>query len=269
VELVQAIVLGIVQGATEFLPISSSGHLVLVPALLGWEAFAGNIAFDVLLHAGSLIAVLIYFRSDFARMITSVFSKDAELADDRHLAWLIVIGTFVTGAIGLAFDDFFESLFHSTAWVGLFLLVTSAILVAAEKLSSVRTERPEKMGVSHAIMIGLAQAAAIAPGISRSGATISAGLGTGLTRPQAARFSFLLSAPIILLATAKTAYDAIGQASTLPGLVPSVAGFLAAAVSGYAAIAWLLSYLRNRSLYPFAVYTAIVGTAVVIWQVAL
>lgn len=268
-ELVQAIVLGVVQGATEFLPISSSGHLVLVPAILGWETFAGNIAFDVLLHGGSLVAVLIYFRSDFARMIASVFSRDVSLAEDRHLAGLIVIGTFVTGAIGLAFDDFFESLFHSTIWVGLFLFATSAILVTAEKLSSVRTERPEQMGISQAVMIGLAQAAAIAPGISRSGATISAGLGTGLTRPQAARFSFLLSAPIILLATAKTAYDAMGQASTLPGFLPSVAGFLAAAISGYAAIAWLISYLRSRSLYPFAVYTAIVGTAVVIWQVAL
>lgn len=267
-QVLQALVLGIVQGIAEFLPISSSGHLVLVPAIFGWEEFAGNVAFDVLLHAASLTAVVVYFRHDLWNMVLAVFSRGEARAADRRLAWLIVAGTFVTGVIGLAFDDFFESLFHSPLWTGVFLLVTAVFLTAAEKLSHVRTI-PEHMTLRQALLISLAQAAAIAPGISRAGATISAGLTVGLTRDQAARFSFLLSTPIILLATAKTAYDALSEASTMPTPTACVVGFTASALASYAAIAWLLSYLKNRPLYPFAVYTACVGTAIIVWQVAV
>lgn len=268
-EVLQAFVLGVVQGVAEFLPISSSGHLVLVPAVFGWEEFAGNVAFDVLLHAASLSAVIVYFRHDLWRMVRAVLSSGTELALERRLAWLIVAGTAVTGVIGLAFDDFFESLFHSPLWTGVFLLVTATFLTLAEKLSRVPSHRPETMTLRQALLIGLAQGAAIAPGISRSGATISTGLATGLSREQAARFSFLLSTPIILLATAKTAFDALSEGSTLPGLTACGVGFLASAVASYLAIAWLLGYLKSRSLYPFAVYTALVGTMVIVWQVAL
>jgi undecaprenyl-diphosphatase len=269
VEVLQALVLGIVQGIAEFLPISSSGHLVLVPAILGWEEFAGNVAFDVLLHAASLTAVVLYFRRDLAELVLAVFSTGPQRAVQRRLAWLIVAGTFVTGVIGLAFDDFFESLFHSTLWTGVFLLVTATFLTLAEKLLHVRTEGLQKMRLRDALLIGLAQAAAIAPGISRAGATISAGLATGLSREQAARFSFLLSTPIILLATGKTAFDAMSEGSSLPTLLACVVGFTASAIASYFAIAWLLGYLKNRSLYPFAVYTAVIGTAVILWQIAL
>lgn len=268
-EVLQAFVLGVVQGIAEFLPISSSGHLVLVPAVFGWEEFAGNVAFDVLLHAASLSAVIVYFRHDLWRMVLAVLSSGTELAAERRLAWLIVAGTFVTGVIGLAFDDFFESLFHSPLWTGVFLLVTATFLTLAERLSRVPSHRPETMSLRQALFIGLAQGAAIAPGISRAGATISAGLATGLSREQAARFSFLLSTPIILLATAKTAFDALSEGSTLPGLTACIVGFAASAVASYLAIAWLLGYLKNRSLYPFAIYTALVGTIVIVWQVAL
>lgn len=268
-EVVQALILGIVQGVAEFLPISSSGHLVLVPAALGWDDFAGNLAFDVLLHAGSLLAIVAYFRADLARMAVALISRGADLRDDRRLAWYIVAGTGVTGAIGLAFDDLFESLFHEPLWTGVFLLVTAVLLTVSERLTHVRTPRPEGLRLHHALLIGLAQAAAIAPGISRSGATISTGLFCGLDRAQAARFSFLLSTPIITLATIKTLADAVGEHSTLPGLFACVVGFTASAIASYAAIAWLLGYLRTRPLYPFAVYTAILGTIVIIWQTAL
>jgi undecaprenyl-diphosphatase len=269
VQVVQAIVLGIVQGIAEFLPISSSGHLVLVPAILGWEDFAGNLAFNVLVHAASLTAVVTYFRHDLWQMVLAFFSRTQERATDRKLAWLIIAGTFVTGSIALLFNDFFESLFEAPIYAGGFLIVTAVILTSAEKLTHVRTDRAEDMNLRQALFVGLAQAVAIMPGISRAGATISAGLAAGLTRAQAARFSFLLSTPIILLATIKELYDAVTHGSSLPSLWACIAGFIAAAVSSYFAIAWLLAYLRNRSLYPFAVYTAILGTIIIIWQVAL
>lgn len=269
-ELIQAAVLGVIQGIAEFLPISSSGHLVIVPALFGWEEFAANITFNVVVHVGTLVAVFAHFWSDLLDMTLSAFSRDPARADKRRLAWLVVAGTFVTGVIGLAFDDFFESLFSQTVWVGVFLVCTAAILFAAEKLSTQRLHAPERMSWPQALWIGLAQGLAIMPGISRAGATISAGLLAGLDRAQAARYSFLLSAPIILLASAKTIWDAIAEpVGALPSLGASIAGFVAAAIAGYVSIAWLLDYLKNRSLYPFAVYTAVVGTAVVVWQLAL
>jgi undecaprenyl-diphosphatase len=270
VELIQAVVLGVVQGIAEFLPISSSGHLVIVPELFGWQEFAGNVSFDVLLHLGTLVAVFAYFWSDLWRLLMAAFSSDPDKAADKRLAWLVVAGTFITGVIGLAFDDFFKSLFDRVIWVGLFLMVTSVILVVAERLSTKRFDAPERMTWLQASLIGLAQGFAIMPGISRSGSTISAGLLTGLDREQAARFSFLLSAPIILLASGKTAYDAISSgASSLPSLPVSIAAFAASAIAGYVSIAWLLNYLKKRSLYPFAVYTALVGAAVVAWQLWL
>ncbi len=268
-EIIQAFVLGAIQGMTEFLPISSSGHLVIVPAVFGWEQFSGNIAFDVLLHAASLMAIVVYFRRDLWNMVLAVFSTGDARASDRRLAWLIVAGTFVTGVIGLSFDDFFESLFSSVLWTGVFLLVTSVFLTFADRLAAMNTKRPESMTVAQAAFVGLAQAAAIAPGISRSGATISAGLLIGLPREQAARFSFLLSTPIIFLATAKTAVDAITEGSTLPGLTACAVGFGASAIASYLAIAWLLGYLKNHSLRPFAIYTALMGTAVITWQIVL
>ena len=184
-EVVQAVVLGIVQGIAEFLPISSSGHLVIVPAIFGWERFAGNLAFNVLVHFASLTAVVTYFRRDLWQMVLAVFSRGPKRATDRRLAWLIVAGTFVTGVIALLFNDFFESLFASPVYTGVLLLVTAVILTAAERLTHVRMERPERMSLGQALFIGLAQAVAIAPGISRAGATISAGLAAGLSREQA------------------------------------------------------------------------------------
>lgn len=263
-DVMQAFVLGIVQGAAEFLPVSSSGHLVLVPAVFGWDE--PSIGFDVLLHLATLVAVVVYFRRDLLLMVKAFFSRGPALQTERRLAWLIIVATIPTGIIGLAFNDFFESLFTSITYVGVFLLVTAAFLALAERLSRKSLHDPATMGWKQAVAIGVAQGMAIAPGISRAGATMAAGLGIGLDREQAARFSFLLSVPIILLAGGKTAVDVVIHNEPFPGIAVCIVGFLAAAISGYAVIAGLLSWLRRRSLLVFSAYCAIVGTAVLVWQ---
>lgn len=272
--LLQAIVLGIVQGVAEFLPISSSGHLVIVPAVFGWEE--PTLAFDVLLHVATLLALLWYFRRDFGRMAVSLVSREKGRSSDRRLVGLLALGTIATAVLYLAFDDVLDAILDPSGdpgrdatrlvVVGVLLCVTAAALLAAEHLSRLSRHDPAELRWWQAALIGLAQGAAIAPGISRSGATIVAGLLTGLDREQAARFSFLLSVPAVLGATLKTVLDALGGGVTLPPLGVSIAGFLTAAVTGYLAIAGLLAYLKNRSLHLFAAYAATVGIAVVIWQ---
>ena len=261
-EFIRAIILGTVQGLAEFLPISSSGHLRLIEEGLGWDEF--GLAFDTVLHVATLLAVLIYFRKDVANMLGAMFSKDPLKAHDRRLAWLIVLATIPTGIIGLIGNDWFVS--ADLIWVGVAFLITSATLTLAEKLSVKRLHDPEALGKGKATLIGIAQGFAIMPGLSRSGATMAAGLGLGLDREQAARFSFLLSAPIILLAGMKQSLDVIQGDATLPSVAATVAGFIAAAVTGYLAIAGLMRFIRDRTFYPFAVYTAILGTSVIIWQ---
>ena len=263
--LLQGVVLGLVQGATEFLPVSSSGHLVIVPALFGWEA--PPVAFDVLLHLGTLVAVLSYFRRDFWEIVRGLVTRGDEHLTGRRLGWLLVAGTVPTAIIGLVFDDLFESLFAEVLYVGIFLLVTAVILTAAERLSLKSSHDPTEMRWWQAALVGVAQGAAIAPGISRSGATIAAGLGLGLDREQAARFSFLLSVPAIALASAWALVSLVSGETEMPGLATSAAGFLAAAASGYVAIAGLLAYFKRRTLYPFAVYCVIAGMAVIAWQI--
>ncbi len=263
-EIVRAFILGVVQGVAEFLPISSSGHLVIAQEILGGHGF--DLAFDVLLHVGTLVAVIVYFWRDYLEMALGVLGRGEDVARQRRLVGLLIVATGVTGAIGLAGNDFFESLFESPAWVGVFLLVTATFLTIAERLSSKAGHDAASMSWVRAALIGAAQGMAIAPGISRSGATIAGGLGVGLDREQAARFSFLLSGPIILLAAAKTAFDLVQTPEPLPGAVALVVGFVTAAVTGYAAIAGLLAYLRKRSLYVFALYTAAAGVAVIVWQ---
>jgi undecaprenyl-diphosphatase len=263
--LFQSVVLGLVQGATEFLPVSSSGHLVIVPAIFGWEV--PPVAFDVLLHLGTLVAVITYFRHELSEVVLGLVTRGDERAAARRLGWLLIAGTIPTAIIGLAFDDLFESLFTEVLFVGVFLLVSAVILTAAERLSRKDVHDTAHLRWWQAALIGVAQGAAIAPGISRSGATMAAGLGLGLDREQAARFSFLLSVPAIALASVWALGGVLSGEGSMPDLIVSLAGFLVAAISGYVAIAALLAYLKRRTLYPFAVYCAVVGVAVVAWQV--
>lgn len=264
----QALILGLIQGLTEFLPISSSAHLVLAPWAFGWPA--PGLEFDTILHWGTLIAVLIYFRRDWIRVIAgfvlSLRSRGpwstrpgGRLADpDSRLAWWVVIGTVPAAVIGYLFEDFFQSLFNSPTAVGGFLLVTALILALSERLGR-QTRALGQMTVWDVLIIGLAQAVAIAPGISRSGATIAAGLGRGLQRDVAARFSFLLATPAILGA-GLLQMVAIVQAGNLTERMPLLlVGFLAAAVSGYLSIHYLLAYLRRGKLYLFAGYCLVLA----------
>lgn len=261
--ILQSILLGAVQGAAEFLPISSSGHLRVIQEFFGITAEFG-LAFDIMLHLATLLAVLVYFRADLSHMVRAFFSSDPLLSADRRLAWLVIVATIPTGVIGLAGADFFES--ADILYVGIAFLVTSVSLITAEKLARRSLHRAEGLSWGRAILIGVAQGIAVMPGISRAGATMAAGLGLGLDREQAARFSFLLSVPIILLAGAKQGVEVLQGGATLPALPVSIAGFVTAALVGYASIAGLMAYLKRHSFMVFAVYTAVMGVSVLVWR---
>ncbi len=256
----QAIVLGVLQGATEFLPISSSAHLVLIPYLLGWSD--PGLALDTALHLGTLAAVLFYFRRDVWALLRAAWEsvRTRSLADPQaRLAWGIVLGTIPAALGGFLLENTFESLFGMPRWVAGFLLVTAGLLVLAEVVG--RKERTlDVITWRDAFLIGLAQLLAVTPGISRSGATIAAALLLGYRRDQAARFSFLLAIPIILGSGGYQLLKlALGAASG--ALLPTLAGMAIAALVGYAAIFGLMRFLRQRTLWPFAIYCALVSLA--------
>lgn len=269
--------IGIVQGLTEFLPVSSSAHLVFMHEITG---FAPNLAFDTVLHIGSLVAVIIYFWNDVVKMLKSFFSSLADIPrgnfkkgikEDKFkkLAWFVIIGTIPAGLAGVLFKDFFESLFSDITAVAFFLLITGFLLWGSERISK-RTENKrglKEMTVKNTLLIGIAQACAIAPGISRSGATISTGLFLGLERELAARYSFLLSIPAILGAALVQVNDISAGLDVSAGAF--IAGFIAAAISGYLAIKLMLKLIKERNLLVFAYYCWIVGSFVLIWTLVL
>lgn len=270
----EAVVLGITQGVTEFLPISSDGHLILVPALFGWDRF--GLGFDVVLHAATLLATIAYFRRDVWNLLLGLVSKGEERARDRKLAWLIIAATVPSALIALALEPLVEGvetmpMSSQVTITGAFLLVTAALLAGAELLAhraKATIATAEEIPLGHALAIGVAQAFAVAPGLSRSGITIASGVGLGITREEAARFSFLLSIPIIGAATAKKILlDVIMDGEVLPAAGPLIAGLITTAIVGYIAIALLLPYVRKHSLWAFAIYTAIAGTAILVMSV--
>ena len=261
----QALVLGIVQGLTEFLPVSSSAHLVLVPWALGWDLQPeAAFVFDVLVQLGTLVAVVIYFWPDLMHMLRSTlraaitrrWTDDADL----RLTWLVVLGTIPAVVAGLLLKPAVEAAFGSPAAVSAFLLVTAGLLFAAEKASR-RTAPLEAATWADALWVGLAQALSIFPGISRSGSTIAAGLARGLQRPAAARFSFLLSIPVMIGAGLVAGLD-LAALPDAAAYVPTVlVGFVAAAVVGYISIRWLLAFVSRHSLSVFSVYCLAAGLA--------
>jgi len=259
--LLQAILLGILQGATEFIPVSSSGHLVLLPWLLDWPE--PGLAFDAIVHWGTVLAVLAIFWRDLYRLLVAGLKslRTRSLAGpDARVAWWIVIGTIPAVIIGYLFQDFFEVLFGTPVAAAGFLLVTGVVLSLSERLGA-RVREAEEMSWLDALLVGLAQAAAIAPGISRSGATIAAGLFLGVKRASAARYSFLLSVPAILGAGVLSLLDLASEGGLAGDWPLLAASSLAAAVSGYLCIHFLLSYLRRGRLYVFAVYVWLFGAA--------
>ena len=259
---VQAAFLGLLQGATEFIPVSSSGHLVLVPWLLGWPS--PGLLFDSMVHWGTLAALIAHFWPELKEVVggwlTGLWRREFH-APEARLGWYLILGTVPGALAGALLEGAFARLFASPGAAAGLLLATGTFLALAEwRGKGVRAMR--EVNALDALVVGLAQAAAIAPGISRSGATIAAGMARGLRRATAARFSFLLSIPIIFGAGAL-------QLTGLPDLadaareVPLMAiGFTTAALSGYAVIRFLLRYLQNRSLYPFALYCWALGLTV-------
>lgn len=270
IDLIQAIILGFIQGATEFIPISSSGHLVIAPWLFGWEK--PSLLFDTMLHWGTLLAILVVFWRDFLAMIRAWFQSIARrsLADpDARIAWFIIVGTLPAVVAGLLFEDQLEAIFLNPRAVGFFLLVTAALLFFSEQMTQRHTlsgRTLDQMTWRDAIVIGVAQAFALFPGVSRSGSTIAAGLTMGVRRDQSARFSFLLGTPAFLGAGLLQVVKVMGEdASGLTSaLAPIVVGFIVSTVTGILAIRFLLNYLRNRTLYVFAAYCLVLGLLVIV-----
>lgn len=268
--LVQAIVMGIVQGLTEFLPVSSSGHLIIVPELAGWkDPFITSLAFSVMLHIGTLVALLLYFRADWLRLVPAGFATIRDRSfdgdADRRTAWLLAIATVPALIIGFLLNDAVEERFRQVGLVALMLVVGGAILWLAERRGSRRL-----LGVDltfpKALAIGLAQALALIPGISRSGISISAGLFAGLDRESAARFSFLMATPITAAAAIYESYKLISGESGVPiEVAPLFAGMAASLLAGIAAIAGLLRFLRTRSTDVFVAYRVLLAAAVLVW----
>jgi undecaprenyl-diphosphatase len=260
----QAILLGILQGLTEFLPVSSSGHLVLIPHILNWPD--PGLFMDAMMHTGTMIAILAYFMEDLLRLLRAAFGslKSKTLADpDARLAWGLALGTLPAAIIGFLLEDWFESLFANPVAAASFLLVTALLLILSEYIGT-KTRPIKSLSWFEALLIGFAQTLAIAPGISRSGATISAGLFLGIRREDAARYSFLLSVPIMLGVTAYNLLKLVTGTAISPPLGIVAVGTLAAALSGYVAITGLLALVRRSSLWPFAVYCILLGSSVLL-----
>lgn len=258
-DIIQALITGVVQGLTEFLPISSSGHLVLTASiykfLTGQPLSAGGteeIFFDIMLHIGTLFAVLIYFRKDILVLIKP--------NHEEKIPFYIVIGTVATVLIALPLKDFFESLVHNPVAVGFILMITGTMLYSTEYISQKFTNKETLIGWKRALIIGLAQGMAVAPGLSRSGTTIAAGLATGLDRLTAARYSFLLSIPIIALAGAFHSLE-LGLSGGFEGFnwVAIIAGTLVSALVGYYCIKYFIIFITKNKLTVFAVYCWVIG----------
>jgi undecaprenyl-diphosphatase len=266
---IQAIVMGLVQGLTEFLPVSSSGHLIIVPYLAGWnDPFITSLSFSVMLHIGTLIALLIYFREDWLRLVpaglATIRDRSFDGDTDRRTAWLVAIATVPALVVGFLFNNAVEERFRQVGLVALMLVVGGAILWLAERRGSQRL-----LGVDltfpKALGIGLAQALALIPGISRSGISISAGLFAGLDRESAARFSFLMATPITAAAAVYESYKLVsGDAGLAVDMGPLLAGMAASLVAGLFAIAGLLRFLRTRSTDIFVAYRVVLAAIVLV-----
>ena len=269
--IVQALIMGIVQGLTEFLPVSSSAHLIVVPFLFGWDdAFINSLAFSVMLHIGTLCALLMYFRADWIRLVpaglAAVRDRSFGSDPDRRLAWLLVAATIPAALAGLLLGDLIETSFREIGLVAVTLVVGGAILWLADRHGG-RTKGVHDVTLPVAIGIGAAQALALVPGISRSGISISAARFAGLDRPAAARFSFLMATPITAGAALFEARRLIaGESGVDVSLVPLVVGMIAAFVSGALAISVLLRYLQTRSLDAFVWYRVVLSAVIlVVW----
>jgi len=255
-DIIQAIALALLQGLTEFLPVSSSAHLILLPVLVGWED--QGLAFDVAVHVGTLTAVVAFYRKDLALIIMawgrSVCGKG--VTDDARLAWYVILGTIPVGLLGITLPDVVETVFRSPLVIAAATIVFAFLLWFAEKRAK---EQRTTITLLDAVIIGLFQAVALIPGTSRSGITITAGLMTGLRREHAARFSFLLSIPVIALAGMVKGLELYQSAIPVQWDMISI-GVVLSAVTAYISIGWFLKLLDKIGMMPFVYYRLILGT---------
>ncbi len=273
-DIIQAVIIGIVQGLTEFLPVSSSAHLVFAQKILGVES---SLAFDVFLHLGTLIAVLWFFRWDIIKMLKSWWLSIGDILQGRfmegfrqdpykRLAWYVILATIPVGIVGVLFEDSVDALFAGALYVpAFFLFVTGTILYLSQRMSSGNVNL-NNISKKEALWMGLGQACAILPGLSRSGTTIAAGLTIGLEKEFAAKFSFILSIPAIFGAFVFKLKD-IGAAMDA-NFLPIFLGFIVSIVAGYLAIKWMLDLIQNKSLDIFAYYCWAVGIIVFMGSIA-
>jgi undecaprenyl-diphosphatase len=267
--LIHAAILGIVQGLTEFLPISSSAHLILVPRLLGWnDAFIDSTAFDVMLHMGTLVALLAYFWRDLIGLLGAWLAsiRDRRIGADpqRRLAWLLVVSVIPAAILGAGLESFFDEAFREHyQWIAVFVLVGAILLWLGERRGR-QARSLDGMVLRDAVTIGVAQAIALFPGISRSGVTIAAGLLLGLTRETAARFSFLMAVPVIAGAGIWKSRTLIG--ADLGGAEEGqlVVGIVTSALFGFLAIAFLLRFLRSNPTTIFVAYRIVLAAVILV-----
>ena len=273
-DIIQGIIIGIVQGLTEFLPVSSSAHLVFIQNILGVES---SLAFDTFLHLGTLIAVLWYFRADIFKMLESWWYSIHDILAGRfkegfyedpykRLAWYVILATIPVGIVGVLFEDSIDALFAGALYVpAFFLFVTGTILYLSQRMPSGQINY-DTITKKEALFMGLGQACAILPGLSRSGTTIAAGLTIGLEKEFAAKFSFILSIPAIFGAFVFQLKD-IGSAMHV-NFLPVFLGFVASIIAGYLAIRWMLDLIQNRNLDIFSYYCWLVGIIVFMGSIA-
>jgi|ERR1035441_4413453 undecaprenyl-diphosphatase len=262
--ILQVIVLAVVQGITEFVPISSTAHLYLTSWLLGWHTEA--LDFDIALHIGTLLAILLYFLRDWLQIVAQGFGmrygRDEELTRNRTMLWLLAIATIPVGVFGYVFNKQAETTWRNPFVIGFMLVAVGVVMWLAERAGRKRRDL-SSLNLPEAVVIGLAQALSIVPGTSRSGITISAGLFNDFDRQSAARFSFLLSAPAIAAAAGKALYD-MHKHGGLDAILnaPFIVGVAVSALTGCVVIAWFLHYVRRSSLLPFVYYRIIFGIIV-------
>jgi undecaprenyl-diphosphatase len=262
----QAVILGIIQGITEFLPISSSAHLVITPFLLGWSIDPELVfPFGVLIQLGTMLAVIVYFHRELGVLITGFFegikNRDPFGSIRSRMSWLLILATIPAAVFGFLVNHYVKDAFQSPGITGGFLIVTALLLVASEFLGK-RQRRLAKMTWLDALIIGIFQAFSVFPGVSRSGSTIAGLMMRNFKRTDAARFSFLLSLPIMLGAGVFSAAGLGAAPDYFTFLLPIIIGFTSAAISGYFVIRWLLGFLKNHSMNIFALYCFLMGSLV-------
>lgn len=270
-EFIEAIFLGIVQGLTEFLPVSSSGHLLLGQYFLGLDQERFGLSFDVALHLGTLLAVISFFWRDLLRMTTAFMRslKSRSISEpDAKLAYLVLASTVPAALVGFLLEDFFETAVRSP-WVVVFNLVLVGVLFIVGEAVGQRTRDSSKLTFKEAVGIGFAQAAALVPGVSRSGATMTLGLFLGLKREEAARFSFLMSVPIIAGAGTLQLLDVVREGMSSYDTLLFAVGFVTSAVVGYLAIRFFIRFIANHSLRAFAYYRFALAAVVALLLVLL